>query len=468
MAKSETRRPTPREKVKPQKQPRAPKAPKPEKPAKAKAPKPAKVLKAPKLTKPAKAEKPVKPEKPEKPKALKPQKRTDTPASSLRAAAPSRGATPAFLNRAARAAKATVQRPTTSRERRQRHQRGKTLRYVAIGAASLLGVALVLVIAFFILRDSSVFRITSVEVEPTQHITVNDIRNLTQIPEGTTLLNLDEAALESSIRKNPWVGSVSIERVFPNTLKVTITEQKADMLVVMSSGSVAWYLGDAGVWIQPTRIEVAEGQSVNDAALQKAQAEGCLLVIDVPSTVDPKSGSAPSDGVLQSVQEFREGFSEEFSSRIACYSAASTDDIWCTMDNGVSVSLGSATDIAEKERLIESYLDEFPDTALYIVVRVVSNPSVRTIDSDLMESGEGLSALAGLEDAKTTTSATTQDQNPETGQDAQQDGQQTGEQSGEQDVQDAAQDAQQEVPQDDQLEGSPEEAPAQDDVVEGE
>lgn len=465
MAKSETRRPTPREKVKPQKQPRAPKAPKPEKPAKTKAPKPAKVLKAPKLTKPAKVEKPA---KPEKPKALKPQKRTDTPASSPRAAAPSRGATPAFLNRAARAAKATVQRPTTSRERRQRHQRGRTLRYVAIGAASLLGVALVLVIAFFILRDSSVFRITSVEVEPTQHITVNDIRNLTQIPEGTTLLNLDEAALESSIRKNPWVGSVSIERVFPNTLKVTITEQKADMLVVMSSGSVAWYLGDAGVWIQPTRIEVAEGQSVNDAALQKAQAEGCLLVIDVPSTVDPKSGSAPSDGVLQSVQEFREGFSKEFSSRIACYSAASTDDIWCTMDNGVSVSLGSATDIAEKERLVEGYLDEFPDTALYIVVRVVSNPSVRTIDSELMESGEGLSPLAGLEDAKTTTSATTQDQNPETGQDAQQDAQQTGEQTGEQDVQDAAQDAQQEVPQDDQLEGSPEEAPAQDDVVEGE
>lgn len=461
MAKSETRRPTPREKVKPQKQPRAPKAPKPEKPAKTKAPKPAKVLKAPKLTKPAKVEKPA---KPEKPKALKPQKRTDTPASSPRAAAPSRGATPAFLNRAARAAKATVQRPTTSRERRQRHQRGRTLRYVAIGAASLLGVALVLVIAFFILRDSSVFRIASVEVEPTQHITVNDIRNLTQIPEGTTLLNLDEAALESSIRKNPWVGSVSIERVFPNTLKVTITEQKADMLVVMSSGSVAWYLGDAGVWIQPTRIEAAEGQSVNDAALQKAQAEGCLLVIDVPSTVDPKSGSAPSDGVLQSVQEFREGFSKEFSSRIACYSAASTDDIWCTMDNGVSVSLGSATDIAEKERLVEGYLDEFPDTALYIVVRVVSNPSVRTIDSELMESGEGLSPLAGLEDAKTTTSATTQDQNPETGQDAQQDAQQTGEQ----DVQDAAQDAQQEVPQDDQLEGSPEEPPAQDDVVEGE
>lgn len=461
MAKSETRRPTPREKVKPQKQPRAPKAPKPKKPAKTKAPKPAKVLKAPKLTKPAKPEKPV---KPEKPKALKPQKRTDTPASSPRAAAPSRGATPALLNRAARAAKATVQRPTTSRERRQRHQRGKTLRYVAIGAASLLGVALVLVIAFFILRDSSVFRITSVEVEPTQHITVNDIRNLTQIPEGTTLLNLDEAALESSIRKNPWVGSVSIERVFPNTLKVTIAEQKADMLVVMSSGSVAWYLGDAGVWIQPTRIEAAEGQSVNDAALQKAQAEGCLLVIDVPSTVDPKSGSAPSDGVLQSVQEFREGFSEEFSSHIACYSAASTDDIWCTMDNGVSVSLGSATDIAEKEHLVESYLDEFPDTALYIVVRVVSNPSVRTIDSELMESGEGLSPLAGLEDAKTTTSATTQDQNPETGQDAQQ----SGDQSGEQDVQDEAQDAQQEVPQDDQLEGSPEEAPAQDDVVEGE
>lgn len=313
--------------------------------------------------------------------------------AASRTSAPGRGSTPAFLGTAGRAPAAAANRPSASpRERRQRHQRGQALR-VALGVVgALLAVALVGVVVLFALRDSSAFEITSVEVEPTEHVSASDIQNLAQVPVGSTLLNVDTASLESALRRNPWVASVGFERVFPHTLKITITEQGIDALVVMSSGSVGWYLGDAGVWIQPAKIEAAEGQSTDDAALALALSEGCLLITDVPSTVDPVAGSAATDDVLAAVDTFRSGFTQDFASQVVCYFAPSVDDVSCMLQSGVQISLGSATNVEEKETLARGLLEKYPDSAVSINVRVITNPSVKPVASSYVQSGGGVSA----------------------------------------------------------------------------
>ena len=166
----------------------------------------------------------------------------------------------------------------------------------------------------------------------------------------------------------------------------------------MNTGSVAWYLGDADIWIQPTKIEAAEGQSVNDAALAQALADGCLLVTDVPATVSPVAGSVATDEVLSAVAAFQDGFTEEFSSQIVSYSAASPDSVTCTLKNGVEVLLGSPTDIAAKETVVQRTLEQHPGAVTYINVRVVTDPAVRPtvrlVDSDNVEAGDGVSAAA--------------------------------------------------------------------------
>lgn len=310
-----------------------------------------------------------------------------------RASTTGRGSTPAFLGGTpGRTPSAAAGRPANPRERRQRHQRGQALR-VALGVlGGLLAVALVAVVVLFALRDSSAFEIASVEVEPTEHVSATDIQNLAQVPVGSTLLNVDTASLESALRRNPWVASVSFERVFPHTLKITITEQGIDALVVMSSGSVGWYLGDAGVWIQPAKIEAAEGQSTDDAALALALSEGCLLITDVPSTVDPVAGSTATDDVLAAVDTFRSGFTQDFASQVVCYFAPSVDDISCMLQSGVQISLGSATNVSEKETLARGLLEKYPDSAVSINVRVITNPSVKPVDSAYVQSGTGVSA----------------------------------------------------------------------------
>lgn len=298
---------------------------------------------------------------------------------------------PAFLDNAAAARRGA---PQGGKERRERYQRGQSAKAVVGVVGGVAALAVVLLVAYFVLRSSSAFAIQNVVCEPTEHVSESDIQNLLSVPEGSTLLNFDGAAIEASLKKDPWVGSVSFERQFPDTLKVVVNEQSTDALVVMNAGSIAWYLGTSGSWIQPTKVTVAQNQSVNDAALAQATSEGVLLITDVPSSVSPKSGSEATDDVFSAVRSFRDGFSADFSSQVVSYSAPSTDNISCTLASGVEISLGSASQISAKESIVKEILAAHPGKVTFINVRVPSSTgsSYRSIDSDDVEAGTGVTS----------------------------------------------------------------------------
>ena len=374
MAADKSLRPTPRKKSKP-----AVPAAKSRATAKVKAAKPAKA-KAPKAAKP----------KAPAPKVAKP--KVSLPKPTSRPAAAPKGATeagggrvPGFLGKGSRR-----ERPDAPRERRQRYQRAQVAKMALGVLGGIVALAFVGLVAFLVLRSSSVFEITSVEAEPTEHLTVEDIGSLTQVPVGSTLLDVDTASIEESLKKNPWVASVEFERVFPHTLKINVVEQTVDMLVVMGTRGVGWYLSDSGTWIQPTKIEAEKDQSTDAAALEIARSMGCLLVTDVPATVNPTAGSQATDEALAAVSAFQGTFSEDFASKVVCYFAPSVDDISCMLESGVQVSLGSPEEIETKERIVSGLLEEYePGQITAINVRIVSEPSVKTVDSDNVQAGEG-------------------------------------------------------------------------------
>lgn len=298
---------------------------------------------------------------------------------------------PAFLDNAAAARRGA---PQGGKERRERYQRGQSAKAVVGVVGGVAALAVVLLVAYFVLRSSSAFAIQNVVCEPTEHVSESDIQNLLSVPEGSTLLNFDGAAIEASLKKDPWVGSVSFERQFPDTLRVVVNEQSTDALVVMNAGSIAWYLGTSGSWIQPTKVTVAQNQSVNDAALAQATSEGVLLITDVPSSVSPKSGSEATDDVFAAVRTFRDGFSADFSAQVVSYSAPSADNISCTLASGVEISLGSATQVSSKEVIAKEILAAHPGKVTFINVRVPSSTgsSYRSIDSEDVEAGTGVTS----------------------------------------------------------------------------
>ena len=298
---------------------------------------------------------------------------------------------PAFLDNAVAARRGA---PQGGKERRERYQRGQSAKAVVGVVGGVAALTVVLVVAYFVLRSLSAFAIQNVVCEPTEHVTESDIKNLLEVPDGATLLNFDGSAIEASLKKDPWVGSVSFERQFPDTLRVVVNEQSTDALVVMNAGSIAWYLGTSGSWIQPTKVTVAQNQSVNDAALAQATSEGVLLITDVPSSVSPKSGSEATDDVFAAVRTFRDGFSADFSAQVVSYSAPSADNISCTLASGVEISLGSATQVSSKEAIAKEILAAHPGKVTFINVRVPSSTgsSYRSIDSEDVEAGTGVTS----------------------------------------------------------------------------
>lgn len=262
-------------------------------------------------------------------------------------------------------------------------------------------------IAFFILRSTSLFTITSIEAVGSDHVSVEDIQNLIGVEEGTTLLNVDTNAIEANLKKNPWVESVDIEREFPDKLKVTVHERSVFAVVVMSSRSVVWYLGEGCVWIEPATLTVAEGQTTDDAALELANSVGAILITNVPSTVDPVAGSEATDDVIVAVNEYLDGFTDDFASQIVSFDTPSTDSISCVLSSGVEISLGSPTNISAKQTVIEELLARYPNQLTYINVRVPSNPSYRKIDSDSVQAGSGALSSDGSDETTSSSDSTT-------------------------------------------------------------
>ncbi|SFX44706.1 FtsQ-type POTRA domain-containing protein [Olsenella sp. kh2p3] len=284
-------------------------------------------------------------------------------------------------------------RPQSGREAREARARqvrtadamGIALRVVVVAAI----VAAVLGVAFLVLSNTSTFKIDSIDAVATDHVSADDIQKLASVEEGTTLLNVDTGAITQRLMKNPWIASVSIDREFPDKLKISVTERKVEAVVVMSSRSVAWYLGEGEVWLEPVNLDVSEGQSADDVALEKATSVGAILITGVPATVDPAAGSKATDDVISAVRSYLDGFSSEFASQIVSFSAPSEASLSCVLSSGVEISLGSPSSISSKEDVIKSLLSEYPDELTYINVRVPSSPSYRKIDSSNVTEGSG-------------------------------------------------------------------------------
>ncbi len=183
-------------------------------------------------------------------------------------------------------------------------------------------VAAVLGVAFLVLSNTSTFQITSIDAVASDHVSADDIQKLAKVEEGTTLLNVDTNAITQNLMKNPWVESVSVEREFPDKLKISVTERTVEAVVVMSSRSVAWYLGEGEVWLEPVNLDVSDEQSADDVALEKATSVGAILITGVPATVDPVAGSKATDEVIAAVRSYLDGFSSDFASQICEFHGA--------------------------------------------------------------------------------------------------------------------------------------------------
>lgn len=245
---------------------------------------------------------------------------------------------------------------------------------VFVAAGGFIAVILLAVV----IANSSLLAATEVRVMGSDHMDQATAEALVDVPDGTTLLNVDEDAILEQLQASPWIKDIEIERAWPHTLVITPVERKMTAIAYVTADEVAWAIGDDGTWIAPVtllaavdaegnEVEVGEDGSVpegatllsgQDAALRVAQDAGCLLLTDVPSDVSPKSGESVNSKVVLAGLEYANGFSPEFVAQIKSMSVASVEAISANLLSGVEVSLGAPDNIVEKERVVTKLLAE--------------------------------------------------------------------------------------------------------------
>lgn len=290
--------------------------------------------------------------------------------------------------------------PSRARSRRAvpgEPRRQIPLKAIAIALGFLAALSIVGAIAIVVLSHTDAFTITSIDAEPTEHISAEDIAALAGVPEGTTLLNYDETLIIDNLHRNPWVKDVSLSREFPDKLRVVVTEREITSIVMMNAGSVIWCMGDDDVWIEPVKISTAEGQSVIEAALAYVAGTDTLVITDVPQTVNPVAGTRAEDDVFAALRTYHEELSSDFWNEVVSFNASSVEGISCILKSGVEVSLGAPNSIASKEAVVDQLMAKYPNRLTYINVRVPANPSYRMVDSEAVEGGSGATGDLALE-----------------------------------------------------------------------
>lgn len=273
------------------------------------------------------------------------------------------------------AATATGGRAGTARvPGRQRHSPAPLIVVAAVVA--------VLVVAVLLLRSSSLFTVENVSVSGVEHLTTEEMMALVDVPEGTTLLQVDTEAVEQRLMKDAWIEKADVKVAFPHTLKVDVTERQIHAIVEVptkdGSSTTSWAIASDGMWLMPIPDQNSEaGQKTSQRIYDDAQ--NVLHITDVPYGTDPQIGAFCDDANVNNALSIVVSLTTDLSGQVRSVAATETDSTTVTLDSGVEIVFGSAEDIREKERVVLAIMEQHEGSLAYINVTNPKSPTWRAL-----------------------------------------------------------------------------------------
>lgn len=257
-----------------------------------------------------------------------------------------------------------------------------TYRRHVLRLAVILAVAAFLVVGGMALYFSDAFSIEEVQVEGVEHLTSTEMAALANVPSGTTLLRVDTGAIEQSLLRDAWVKSVSVNRVFPHTLQIVITERTiAAVVEVPSKNATAiqpWAIASDGMWLMGIPDQDSElGQSISQQIYEDAAS--VLHITDVPYGTSPETGAFCTDENVNNALDIVSGMTTDLADQVVLVRATDAESTTLTLENGVEIAFGKAENIRDKERVCLEIMEQNPGTVAYINVRVVDRPTWRSL-----------------------------------------------------------------------------------------
>ena len=262
------------------------------------------------------------------------------------------------------------------------HRVQQTYQRYLVRLGIIAGILVVLAISALIVYNSSAFTIESVSVKGVEHLTASDMQELAGVDSGTTLLRVDTGAIKENLKKDAWVADVKVNRVFPSTLEIVVTERTIAAVVEVPSENAktttSWAIASDGMWLMPIPDRDSEaGRRTSSKVFEDA--ESVLHITDVPYGTKPQVGSYCSDADVNNALAIVAGMTTELADRIASVKATETESTTLTITNGPDIVFGTADNIREKERVCLEIMKEHPDGVTYINVRSPDRPTWRSV-----------------------------------------------------------------------------------------
>ncbi len=274
-----------------------------------------------------------------------------------------------------------IRHEARSKQRASAAQRlSKASRVPLIVIGVVLAVVVVAAIALAIVANTGAFRIQNVDVQGAEHLTDEEVSALVSIPEGATLLNVDADAIKASLIRDSWIEDVEVDRVFPDTLEVKVTERSvgavAEVPIGTSQTIQRWALADDGVWLMAIPEKSSElGGKLSQQIYDDADA--ALHIKGVPYGVEPKIGAECTDKSVLNALDIINGMTTDLADKVKSVTATDEESTMLTLDSNVEIAFGSADNIREKERVCNQIMEENPNV-VYINVRVPDRPTWRS------------------------------------------------------------------------------------------
>jgi cell division protein FtsQ len=130
--------------------------------------------------------------------------------------------------------------------------------------------------AYRLVRQADYFRLRTVSISGYSTLSRQDILYLLALPAQASLFDLDLARMGARLERHPQIKTVTLQRRFPDTLKVTVRERVSQLAVV--SGGQRLVVDTDGVVLRPVVSE--QDQALPRLLLRHARALAPGMFLD--------------------------------------------------------------------------------------------------------------------------------------------------------------------------------------------
>lgn len=233
----------------------------------------------------------------------------------------------------------------------------------AIVALAALVLAVLAVRGALALTRAPVFAIERITVQGAVHVDRDTIVRRSGIRPGTSILWVNKGDAIRGILEEPWVREATIDRRFPHEVRIVVREREP-VLVVDAGGSALWLASSDLTWLGAPTVREKGLPVLRDAPIERA----------------PRPGDPIDVREVANAIAIVNALSEEFRDQIRVISAPTLDRTALITADEVTIYVGNATDVAQKERVARAILLREKGKVVSINVRVVDRPTWRGLE----------------------------------------------------------------------------------------